>query len=330
MSRVYNALTGATTLPAAPTLEAPDDGVWANDEEIEFDGEEPPFVEIGGPGGPVFSPFPVTTPPPVKPMTAKAVAETPPAPKPEPKPEPDRPYPRLVPPPAPPAYLSVRFHDVVSRQPRVAADGPDPSLVALLLPDHPVSGEYRTLRDEIRRQLPESTSRVLLFAAAAPESGTTTVMLNLAVTLAREGKARVLVVDGNVNRPGVASKLALKPAPGLCEVLSHHVPLAWAVQPSAVSDLQVLTAGEMTDATPTAVGRDLPKLMHQLRQWYDWVLVDAGVWGAMPERDGACPSADAVYLVTRDAAADRPEFQSLRGWVKELGGLLRGYVTTRA
>jgi Mrp family chromosome partitioning ATPase len=223
----------------------------------------------------------------------------------------------------------VRFHDILARPAHTPGARPDPTLVALHLPDHPVSAEYRTLRDEIRRQLPESTSRLLLFSAAAAEAGTTTVLLNLAFTLAADAKARVLVVDANVNRPGVAAKLALKPAPGLCEVLAHRVPLAWAVQPSPLPNVQVLAAGDATDGTASAVSRDLPQLLGQLRQWYDWVLVDSGVWGAMPERDAACPAADAVYLVTREADVSRPEFTSLRGWVKELGGLLRGYVATR-
>ena len=314
MSRVYNALTGVGRPAGAVALETPDDGVWANAEEAT------PFVEIGGPTGPVFSAGGSAVPVP-RPVPA-------PEPKPEPKPEP-RAYPRLAPPPTAPAYLSVRFHDIAPRKSAKPGDGPDPGLVALHFPDHPVSAEYRTLRDEIARQLPAATSRLLLFTAAAPEAGTTTVLLNLAVTLALDGKARVLVVDGNVGRPAVAGRLALKPAPGLCEVLAHQIPLAWAVQPSVVPALQVLAAGDATDATPGAVCRDLPRLLGQLRQWFDWVLVDGGVWGGMPERDAACPSADAVYLVTRETDADRPEFTSLRGWVKELGGLLRGYVATR-
>jgi Mrp family chromosome partitioning ATPase len=315
MSRVYNALTGAARPAGAATLDTPDDGAWENTDDA-------PFVEIGGPGGPVFSAAPGAAP--------RPLAEVKPEPKAELKIEPARTFPRLAPATAAPAYLSVRFHDAVARGAAgTAGDGPDASLVALHLPDHPVSGEYRTVRDEIRKQLPDATSRVLHFTAAAQEAGTTTVLLNLAVTLAREGKARVLVVDANVARPGVAAKLALKPAPGLCEVLAQRVPLPWAPQQSAVPNLQALAAGDATDATAAAVGRDLAKLLGQLRQWYDWVLVDGGVWGGMPERDAACPSADAVYLVTRDTNTERPEFASLRGWVKELGGLLRGYVATR-
>jgi Mrp family chromosome partitioning ATPase len=224
----------------------------------------------------------------------------------------------------------VRFHDIIPRgAARPASDGPDASLVALHAPDHPVSGEYRTLRDEIRKQLPEVTSRVLFFNAVAPEAGTTTVLLNFAITLAQEGKPRILVIDANTIRPGIAAKLALKPAPGLCEALSQQVPLAWAVQPSPVPGLHVLTAGNATTETPGSVCRDFPRCLTLLRQWFDWILVDAGVWGGMPERDAACPSADAVYLVTREADSERPEFLTMRGWVKELGGLLRGYVTTR-
>jgi Mrp family chromosome partitioning ATPase len=314
MSRVYNVLTGAVRPTESATSGDLADAAWDN-------AEATPFVEIGGPAGPIFSPVlsPVATTP--------ASSRTTP-PEPEPKPETTRTYPRLAPSSVVPTYLSVRFHDAIAQATRPAADGPDSSLVSLHFPDHPVSAEYRALRDEICKQLPHASSRVLHFAAAAREAGTTTVLLNFAITLAQH-KNRVLVVDANVTRPAAAGKLALKATPGLCEVLGGHIPLAWALQPSPLPTLQVLAAGEATDETAAGIGRDLSRLLGQLRQWFDWVLVDAGVWGSMPERDASCSSADAVYLVTRDTDAERPEFMSVRGWVKELGGLLRGYVATR-
>jgi Mrp family chromosome partitioning ATPase len=232
-----------------------------------------------------------------------------------------------------PAYLSVRFHEAVARSSGRPAGGPDAGLVALHFPDHPVSGEYRTLRDEIARQLLDQTTRALVFTAAAPEAGTTTVLLNLGVTLALAGQ-RVLVADANFTRAGVAPKLALGSAPGLAEVLAGQVPLPWALQPTAVPRLQALAAGAVPDplgaaALAAAIGRDLPRLLTQLRQWFDWILIDAGVWGAVPERDSTCSAADAVYLVTREADAESTEFIGLRAWVRQLGGALRGYVTTR-
>lgn len=312
MSRVFSAMTGTNLARAVVVGEAP-----APDDGFVVGAEGPPFVEIGGPSGPIFS-------------APKAEAKKPEAPRAFPRiaaPAPVAPAPLIEPSGA--SFLSVRFHDAAPRVASRTADGPDAGLVALHFPDHPVSAEYRQLRDDIAKQLPDATSRAVTFTAAAPDAGTTTVLLNLAVTLARAGQ-RVLVADANFTRPGVAPKLALKPAPGLAEVLGQHLPLPWALQPTAVPSLQALTAGAANDATAGAIGRDLPKLVAQLRQWFDWVLIDAGVWGVVPERDATCSAADAVYLVTREPDMERPEFAGLKTWVKQLGGSLRGYVTTRA
>jgi Mrp family chromosome partitioning ATPase len=314
MSRVFSAMTGTGSPRPVASVEGPR---GSEDETFVFETEGSPFVEIGGPTGPVFS----------------AAAPKPAEPKPRSFPRIAAPVPG-VPATAPDAtYLSVRFHDTATRSITRAAPGPDPGLVALHFPDHPVSDEYRTLRDEITKQLPDVPCRVLAFTAAAPEAGTTTVVLNLGITLARAGQ-RVLVADTNFTRPGVAAKLALRPDPGLAEVLGEQLPLPWALQPTTLPNLQALTAGAAPDLTGTealgsAIGRDLPKLLGQLRQWFDWVLVDGGVWGVVPERDATCPAAGAVYLVTREADAERPEFTGLRAWVKQLGGALRGYVSTK-
>jgi Mrp family chromosome partitioning ATPase len=335
MSRVYSVMTGTSAV--RPVAEEP-----REDEPFIVEVEDAPFIEIGGPAGAVFSPAASAPPKP----TAEVKLKT----------ESARSYPRIASPaaspiaapaltpapapapvaldPTPATILSVRFHDVLPRAQGRLSDAPDPGLVALHFPEHPVSGEYRALRDEVSHQLTNATSRAITFTAATTEAGTTTVLLNLGITLARDGQ-RVLVIDANVNRPGVAAKLAIPASPGLAEVLSGQMPLPWAIQPTSVPSLQVLTAGSATDAASAAslgaaVGNDLPKLVGQLRQWFDWVLIDAGVWGVVPERDATCSAADAVYLVTREADAERPEFTGLRTWVKQLGGALRGYVTTRA
>ncbi|HEY2909534.1 MAG TPA: hypothetical protein VGI99_04775 [Gemmataceae bacterium] len=310
MSRMFNVLSGGSQLrkaEPAPEREPIALSVAAAVEEI-------PFVEIGDPNGPVFSPA----------LNVLKVAQEP-AKSEEPAPvEPT--FPRL----ATQKYLSVKFHDLTERSRHDAArEGPDAGLVAFHIPDHPVSGEYRTLRDAVGGQLPELGPKVLWFTAAAAEAGTTSVLLNLAITIARDASKRVVVVDANAERPAVAEKFALgAAAPGLAEVLSEKTPLAWAVQATTMPNLQVLPAGPAA-LMPGAVSRDLPKAIEQLRQWYDWVLVDSGIWGAMAERDAICSAANAVYLVSREADVDRPEFAGVRGWVRELGGLLRGYIATR-
>ena len=304
MSRMFKAVSGGTSLRALAEAPAADDV---------------PFVEIGDPSGPLYSPgLSLLAVPAPEPLPALE-----PPPEPAPAPLAERTFPRL----AEPKYLSVTFHDLTGR-PRnvVERDGPDAGLVALHLPDHPISGEYRTLRDEIRAQLPESIPRLLWFTAATVSAGTTSVLLNLAVTLARESSTRVLVVDANVERPAIAEKFSIaRSVQGLCEVLAQRIPLAWAVQASTLPNLQILPAG----TAAASFAQDMPKLMDQLRQWYDWVLIDGGVWSAAPERDGLAALADATYLVSRETDVDRGEFSGLRASVRDAGGLLRGYIATK-
>lgn len=304
MSRVYSAMTG-TGRPVPQPVEMPDDGVWENSEAA-------PYVEIGGPGGPVYAG-------PQSPPTAPAAADA--------APSAVREFPRLVPPT--PTYLSVRLHEEGSRPSHAPEDGLDPGLVVWHQPDHPVSGEYRRLREEIGRHLADTPSRVVVFASGRAEAGTTTVVLNLAAAWASGERVKVVVVDADVPRPAVAARLGLRPIPGLAEVLAQGVPLAWAVQPTAVPNLHALAAGHRAGGSSPQSGLDLARLLGQLRQWYDWVLVDAGVWDQWPEREGACPAADAVYLVSREADTTRPEFLRLKNAVVGAGGLLRGYIATR-
>lgn len=285
---------------------------------LEPETPEIPFVEVGGPQGLIGS----YTPPPLR-------IEPVPAPRPAPEPPAPEPLPRIIPAESS-RVLSVAFHRFPKAGLRLLPSGVSSDVVAYHDPEHPITQEYRLVRDEIRQQFEEEGARVVVFSAGAPVAGTTTVMLNLAVELTRVGAARVLVVDANLARPAISRRLGVADTPGLADVLGQTVPLAWALQPTAIPNLQVLAAGIIMPGIGHAMANDFPRLLVQLRQWFDWVLVDAGVWGEAAGRDGIGPACDAVYLVTRQHDIDRPEFAGLRASVTGTGGLLRGYITTRS
>jgi Mrp family chromosome partitioning ATPase len=302
MGRMFRIITEGS-------LDYPGHAATATESEPFLNGSAP-YIEVGGPQ-PIFHGLPkqparVTTAekPAQLPTRAAAVDE---------------------------GYVTAKLHDIAPKP--TAEPLPvtvHPSVVAFHHPDHAASGEYRGLRDELRRQVgQEHQSKAVLFTAAASDNGTTTVLLNLAVTLAKEPHTRVLVIDADFDRPSAARKMGLSDVPGLSEVLNQSMPVAWVLQPTAVPKLQVLGAGKPTADTLPLMSTDFPKLVGQLRQWFDWVLIDGGVWGERPHRDATSPAYDGVYLVTRQAEMDRPVFNSLRSQVAKHGGLLRGFISTR-
>ncbi|QEL13175.1 CpsD/CapB family tyrosine-protein kinase [Limnoglobus roseus] len=314
MGRMFRIITEGS-------LDYPGIAATAPDSEAFVTGSAP-YIEVGGPQ-PIFHGLPK--------LPNRVTAEKPVAILEAPKPV-------ALPMPLPnraavveDRYVSVKMHGIA---PKPAAQ-PLPStvhhtVVAYHHADHAVSHEYRGLCGELRQQVgTDNASKAILFTSAASDNGTTTVLLNLAVTLAKEPHTRVLVIDADFDRPGAAQKMGLSDVPGLAEVLNQTMPVAWVLQPTPVAKLQVLGAGRPTADTLPLMSTDFPKLVTQLRQWFDWILIDGGVWGERPHRDATSPAYDGVYLVTRQTEMDRPVFNTLRSQVAKHGGLLRGFITTR-
>ncbi len=320
MSRMFRVITGAGGPMPAPLRAAEKPQAL----QFEMPSEEcAPFIEVGGPEGAVTSP--VRSQPRIAvPMPSPVVERAPlPMPKPLPVQEP------MVAAESDAHVLSVTFHRLPKLGLRLLPSGISPDIITYHQPDHAVSNEYRVVRDEIVNQFEEPGPRVTLFTSASGAAGTTTVMMNFAVSLTQEHGSRVLLVDANFSRPGIARRLGASESPGLAEVLGQSIPLAWALQPTPLTNLHLLSTGTATDATEDLLTTDLPKLIGQLRQWFDWVIVDAGVWNELPGADATAAATDAVYLVTRHGDIERMEFADLRAEITNAAGPVRGYISTR-
>src|SRR3989454_715672 len=77
---------------------------------------------------------------------------------------------------------------------------------------------YRSLKVNLQFACVDRTVKSLSFASAGLGEGKTTTVINLAITIAQDGR-RVLVVDADLRKPAVHSRLGLKREPGLSEVL---------------------------------------------------------------------------------------------------------------
>jgi Mrp family chromosome partitioning ATPase len=200
--------------------------------------------------------------------------------------------------------------------------GPAADIVAFHEPEHAVSVQYRSLAAEIVRQLPGTAPRVLLFAGSADGVGASTVLLNLAVTFAKQGMT-VTVVDAHMSRPALGDRLGLPPAPGLREVLAGQMPPAWCLQESLLANLCLLPAGLIGQPPNEA---NVASIVESLRERNDCVLIDAGPWTDGGLAANLAGGSDAVYLVMRQESA--AESTALQEAILQQTGRLRGCVLT--
>ncbi|MCI0457436.1 MAG: CpsD/CapB family tyrosine-protein kinase [Gemmataceae bacterium] len=198
-------------------------------------------------------------------------------------------------------------------------------LVAYHHPDHPISEQYRVLLAGLEAALPVGQPHVLLFTAPAPGVGTTTVLLNLAISRARQGKSRIVLLDANLRRPAVAQRLGLPTAPGLRDVLAGTVSLPRALQETGLLNLQVLTAGnELGGGSAPLAGEAMRAVLRHLRERFPLVLVDAPCWDGRPEVVALGSACDAVYLVLPQAQAESAEMNELLTVITQQGSHVRG------
>jgi Mrp family chromosome partitioning ATPase len=201
-----------------------------------------------------------------------------------------------------------------------------PEIVALHDPAHPVSEQYRRLLVKIHEGMPAPQPYVLLFAAVAHGVGTTTAVLNLAVTSALAGRRRVAVVDANVARPAAAGRLGVTPGVGLSEVLRGTAALEQALAATPVPALHLLAAPAPGDAAGLLVEENLRWLAARLRERFDMVFVDGPAWEGGPADAVLAALSDAVYLVVDAAETDTPAVRQVTRALAQRGSRLGGLI----
>ena len=190
----------------------------------------------------------------------------------------------------------------------------------------PRTEAFRLLRTNLQFLDLDQQPRSLVITSAVPGEGKTMTAVNLAVALAQAGR-NVLLVDGDLRRPRVASLLDLDGAVGLTSVLVGTAGLDDAVQVHADSGLKFLASGPKppnpTEILQSRVAHDLLK---RLRDDFDMVIVDAPP--LLPVADAAviATATDGAIVVARHGKTTREQLREAVSRLDNVGARIFGVV----
>lgn len=163
---------------------------------------------------------------------------------------------------------------------------------------------YRSLVVNIRFSCAEPQSMIAI-TSAVPGEGKSTVAANVAVALHQHG-ARVLLIDADLRRPSVHRVFEVEQSPGLSEAVLGDVGLEHAVRRHPVYGIDLLTCGTSIANPPALFGGErFARLLAELRNRYDCVVVDTPPILAVTDPAVICAQATGTLFVVRANQTDR-------------------------
>src|SRR5262249_37980389 len=216
--------------------------------------------------------------------------------------------------------------------PVLVAEGPpvelDGALIEYHKPRSPEAEAYRAVRTALYFNTHGERHKVVQVTSPNMGDGKSTVIANVAVAIAQSGR-KVILIDADLRRPRAHRIFGLTARKGLAQVIAGTAELVEAVQPTVVPNLSVLPCGARP-ADPSEL-LTLPRfadLLEELRETYDYVLVDTPPLLAVSDPCAVAPRVDGVVLTIRVSKNGRPAAERACDMLAGLKGLGYGAVGT--
>lgn len=205
-----------------------------------------------------------------------------------------------------------------------------PELACLSSPRSMMAEAFRSIRTNLLLSAPADRQRTVLIASAKPEEGRTTVAINLAISIAQNGR-RVLLVDANFHRPALQRFFPNMPKDGLSNLLIAQSNLASLVTPTQLPNLDVLGSGPIPpNPTELLAGPQLKQVIAEAMDRYDQIIFDGPPVLLVSDALVLAGMADGILLVCRAKLTSRGVAMRAREQIERVNGRIFGAVLNGA
>jgi capsular exopolysaccharide synthesis family protein len=169
--------------------------------------------------------------------------------------------------------------------------------------------KFRFLAVRLRQIQQARPLKRLLITSTIPEEGKSMVCGNLAAVMARRKQHKILLLEGDLRRPVLSTRLGLGKLSGLTEWMRGTGPMT-SIYHLEAAGFWFLPAGRPAENPLELMqsGRLAP-LMDQLAAWFDWVIIDSPPVLPLADTTLWMKLADGILLVAREGVTQKRQLQ---------------------
>jgi capsular exopolysaccharide synthesis family protein len=184
----------------------------------------------------------------------------------------------------------------------------------------------RTLRTNLMFSSPESPAKTFLVASSRPREGKSTLVSNLAITLAESG-ARTLIVDTDMRRPRLHKSFRMSNDVGVSNLVLGEAKLDAAIQHTNVPRLDIMACGPIPPNPAELLHTEaFRNLVATLRDRYDRVIFDSPPVGVVTDAQVLSSLVDGVVLVVHANKTTWPSARAAKRRLVDVGARIFGVV----
>jgi capsular exopolysaccharide synthesis family protein len=165
-------------------------------------------------------------------------------------------------------------------------------------PKSPFAEAFRALRTNLQFTSVDKKVKSILITSSLPNEGKSTVVKNLAYSVALTG-SKVIVIDADLRNPTVHKTFNLPNSRGLTNLLIDEGDYeAYLNIDNSYSNLHILTSGPIPPNPAELLGSNkMKKLLSNIQKDYDYVFIDSPPVVTVTDAVVLAPVVDGVILV---------------------------------
>jgi len=190
---------------------------------------------------------------------------------------------------------------------------------------------YEELKTNLLASPSEKSIKTILFSGMNHGDGTSTTVVNFALTLTRDPVNKVLLMDANLRTPSLHGAFHLEQSRGLSDLPNNRQTAEFLVKKVENRNLYVITCGGHPHVGPVGLFESsvFCEFLKAMRVRFDYVIIDGPPIPRFSETRVLCAKVDGVVMVlsagkTREHVAKRAKQE-----IEEAGGRVLGMVLNR-